>query len=78
MQWETSGNKEYIKSLEGFEGHSVDFISEAANWSISELKKMNKNKILLILVLVTQRNLYAKSFRKKIGKCFVRQDLMKR
>jgi len=34
-----SGNKEYIKSLEGFEGHSVDFIAEAANWSISELKK---------------------------------------
>ena len=34
-----SGKKKYIKLLEGFEGHSVDFISEAANWSISELKK---------------------------------------
>ena len=34
-----SGKKKYIKLLEEFEGHSVDFISEAANWSISELKK---------------------------------------
>ena len=34
-----SGKKKYIKLLEGFEGHSVDFISEAAHWSISELKK---------------------------------------
>ena len=34
-----SGKKEYIKLLEGFGNHSVDFISEAAIWSISELKK---------------------------------------
>jgi epoxyqueuosine reductase len=34
-----SGNKRYIKLLEKFLSHSVDFISEAANWSISELKK---------------------------------------
>ena len=36
---EKSGKKEYIKLLEGFVSHSVDFISEAAYWSISELKK---------------------------------------
>ena len=35
-----SGNKEYIKLLEGFVDHSVDFISEAANWSIFELKNV--------------------------------------
>ena len=34
-----SGKKEYIKLLEDFGSHSVDFISEAAIWSISELKK---------------------------------------
>ena len=34
-----SGKKEYIKLLEKFGNHSVDFISEAAIWSISELKK---------------------------------------
>ena len=34
-----SGKKEYIKLLDGFRSHSVDFISEAAIWSISELKK---------------------------------------
>jgi epoxyqueuosine reductase len=34
-----SGKKEYIKLLERFGDHSVDFISEAAIWSISELKK---------------------------------------
>ena len=34
-----SGNKGYIKLLERFVNHPVDFISEAANWSISEIKK---------------------------------------
>ena len=34
-----SGKKEYIKLLESFGSHSVDYISEAAIWSISELKK---------------------------------------
>ena len=33
-----SGKKEYIGSLEGFINHSIDFISEAAEWAISELK----------------------------------------
>jgi len=34
-----SGNKEYIVSLESFLNYPVDYISEAAFWSISELKK---------------------------------------
>ena len=33
-----SGKKEYIRSLEDFLNHSIDYISEAAEWAISELK----------------------------------------
>jgi len=33
-----SGKEEYIESLEEFLNHSIDFISEAAEWAISELK----------------------------------------
>ena len=34
-----SGNKRYTDLLERFLSHPVDYISEAATWSISELKK---------------------------------------
>ena len=34
-----SGNRGYIDLLERFLGYSVDYVSEAAAWSISELKK---------------------------------------
>ena len=34
-----SGNSEYIELLKRFLHHSVDYISEAAQWSICELKK---------------------------------------
>ena len=34
-----SGKKECIELLEGFVDHSIDFISDAAKWAISELKK---------------------------------------
>ena len=34
-----SGNREYIELLKKFLHHSVDYISEAAQWSICELKK---------------------------------------
>ena len=34
-----SGNRGYIGLLERFLGYSVDYVSEAAAWSISELKK---------------------------------------
>ena len=34
-----SGNRGYIVLLERFLGYSVDYVSEAAAWSISELKK---------------------------------------
>ena len=44
MRWEI-GNKAYIKLLEKFLSHSVNFISEGASWSISELKKMCKKNI---------------------------------
>ena len=40
-----SRKKEYIKLLEGFRGHSVDYISEAADWSISELKNENTQEV---------------------------------
>ena len=33
-----SGKEEYIRSLEYFLNHSIDYISEAAEWAISELK----------------------------------------
>ncbi len=34
-----SGNKEFVFPLERFLNYPVDYISEAASWSISELKK---------------------------------------
>ena len=34
-----SGNREYIELLKRFLHHSVDYISEAAQWSICELNK---------------------------------------
>jgi len=34
-----SGHSGYIELLESYLGDSVDYVSEAAAWSISELKK---------------------------------------